>query len=1233
MVSGELSAKKTTALVGNVHGDLHVENILVPIQGQVEPERYRLIDLASFSPNQSLTDDPANLLLSEVERLLISWQPSLAVALLEWIEERDDNALPQACVGLANAWNLVEQSGIEFAGSRGYALEWRSQFWLSLCSTALVLSSRDRLSRDIRAWFFELASVSSGKWIELNEFKLEQTHVATFGPDLDAANLSAQETAKTIVHACGNFDSSIVTIAVVARQTLDKWSLIKVASAGWDALIDFDPMTDEADGAYRSSRDIGEAVRLIHPGQGSAWSRQATTWIAAAGLATVGATEISTPNFRDWRKRFLPNIRKILANLATSFSAPVKVVVFGETDDYARVIIEEIFDAAGDRVSVLVVSAEPPKLPESFEPVCLAADANASALKLPRRAVPIAIETSAVTLPSATGRVILSDSDRSYLEDGHELLHSHAGLESLAVEAVGTDFYSGRRISWFELASEVDLDRDPARRSLHRALTTYLGKRSTNRHTFAHYPGAGGTTVTRRVAWDLRDSYPVILATRPTDSDALADRIELLAKLTDEKVLVVVESNNTRVTDALFERLRSNSVAALLLLVTRSGFLPEVADPAKALPPMDDAELSQFRRFFSAMKPERHNLLHAIGTRSPESKVPFLFALTAFQDKFVGLADYVRAFLDDLDPRARPVVILTALTHRYGGGSIHSSVFAPHLELSHSKPVNLGKLFPNQLDGLLLEERVGYWRTPHALIAEQVLRECLTPLEGLARSRVDAWKMNLGYWAEQLIDFVAASTTAQLTSEADELLQQLFIKREVRSDSDRARYAELIEQIPSDARERVFSALTKQFPEQAHFWAHYSRFQSFELKNHEAARETMGFALELSGMDSFIWHMKGTNSRRELYDYLDRNRRAVSTGALPEDVKARVEDLSRAALADYDQAALLDDSSDYPLVSSAELCLRVIEWGKSNEKDESSYATFLKRPSSAFYAELLDIAEDCNNAVGEIEGDDQASRTVRALRAKLEGVYDNYSAMIEGWRNILDSTSGSKTALRIRLARLYENRNGGWAGASAKDVSTAISLLNASLLDDPTDGRTVRAWLRVGRYSGVTLGRAREVVSYWAQHDQSRDAFYYDYVITALHALQGGLASADELSEKVERMKYRSQGFPQRRSVYDWLGLGEGLSQLVGKSEVAGWERRTGAPPPPVLRRMAGRVDLIQGPTRGTLLLENDVKAFFTPSNAGLVAEVDANARVIAVIGFSYDGLQAWSVERDQRTK
>ncbi|SKC68252.1 hypothetical protein SAMN06295973_2803 [Plantibacter cousiniae] len=1212
-------------LQGRSHGDLHSDNILLPISRVPDPAQFALIDLAGAGV-RSISDDPVNLLLSELERILATREHLLA-PLAQWIDTNDDGPAPLDLASIVDIWKSIERIGAEYASARGFGAEWRVQFWCSIMGSALVLASRDRLTERLRVWFLLLASIAATKISAKREPNVPDAPVAQVGPPSSDTDRFGKSIARTVHEHCSHFDGTVATVAIISPSTLDVWSTVDAASVPWSVLIDFDALTTEPNRPHTLARAVGQNSQLVQPGQQLVFNSTRSLWLAADGLAAPGSHEAPERPLREWRLRHLPSLRKSLEQFASSQSLPMKVVIFGNPDDRVRAIVEEILDCAGERASLIIVVANATDALGAYDPLRLQADPSATVRALPKRDIDVINSNASPTIPGGGGaatRVPIPESQRAWFDEQYELLHSLAGVTAESVHGVGEDFYRGRTISWYELSVDADLPRLGSRNALVNAVTAKLEKRSTARHTFRHYPGAGGSTLVRRVAWDLRDQYPTIVVNQVLDGAGLLSRVQELARLSGRPVLAVVENTSETVTDWIFEQLRASSVPSLLLLSNRSAGLGERQDLSRELSSMSDDEIADFRRLFSALRMTNAHQVAAVKGLSG-SAVPFLFALAAFQEDFVGLEQYVENFLPFIDEEMVAPLSMIALVHRYAGVTIQASAFAKLLGFPLDEPLRLSRRFGTTIEGLLLEERPGYWRTVHSLVAQAILKSTLRPKVGAASTRVDAWKLGLVPTALALIDAIASTAAGSLTDDMRTVLESTFIRRENR-DLTRARYAELVSELSSESRGQIFEKLTTEFADEPHFWAHWGRWLSFDARDHPRARECFDEAIRLQDRDPLLWHMRGTAKRRELFDLLEARRTKGAGGQSEGEVLSSVATLAEDALSDFDRSWVIDDTSDFPLSASADLCLRVIEWGKKRSGDDS-YAIFFRRPSSNIFGDLLDRAELAMDRAEELRADDNVSDDFARLNARLHGIYDDFASMISSWRNLIASADPTqRLQLRTRVARLYGERNGGWHVASTKDISSAMDLLNANLRDDPTDPRTARIWLRASRHHRTSVERATEVISNWVEFDKSRDALYHDFVITALAALSGGLASLDEVAEKLARMQAKTQYFGARRSIVDWYGTGDGFQALVHRAQVATWERRADDPPA-ILARVTGRVLSIRSNTSGILELQSGLQAFFTPAAAGFKSD-EINVPVTSVVGFSFDGLQAWSVKR-----
>jgi hypothetical protein len=112
--------------------------------------------------------------------------------------------------------------------------------------------------------------------------------------------------------------------------------------------------------------------------------------------------------------------------------------------------------------------------------------------------------------------------DLQSLEETLEIVHEGLAWRSDQQERGSQLFYRGGTISWRDLEDHLDVDREIGARITDgirgNVLTTYR----VSRFQVEHAAGAGGTTVARRVAWDLKEKFPVVIVRKPEDEVELS---------------------------------------------------------------------------------------------------------------------------------------------------------------------------------------------------------------------------------------------------------------------------------------------------------------------------------------------------------------------------------------------------------------------------------------------------------------------------------------------------------------------------------------------------------------------------------------------------------------------------------------------------------------------------------------------------------------------------------------
>lgn len=1216
---------KLHALMGKSHGDLHQENVLVNVTADHGQTDYRLIDLATYIENAPLSRDFTNLFLSEVERELGDLHQDARTDLMRVLtsNQRDVTNDIAAIVAL---WDGVRTIVDEQSKERGVGDEWRLQMDLSLAGAALQSASRSHRSQPERLWFFELAA-------RLIHQVVDTLHRLP-SPDEDAYKIDipwqkttpeVETTAVAVASACAQFTGECLTIAILDGTEYHESSLSRFSA--WDVILDFDPFSDRG-GFFETAKGLDNKHRWFSEADGAVTNSVSTLWVPGVPLASPSG-HVADTSLRQWRSSRLPDIRKAMQNIIASHPGTVTVVQFGTSTPRVRAGVEAIIDISGDRANLVVIANDMQAEISELDPIHYAVDPIQVLSHLPPRRSSFSGEASVITIPGGgTGeRIAIDESALNWYSDVGELLHSKIDTVITEEERLPGDFYRGRKISWLELSERRDIPRkvtNPRRKKIEERIS----KRGTYREMLKHVPGAGGTTVARRLVWDLHELHPVLVVEDIPDVGPLFDRISGLAEMTQRQCVVLIErASDTAVTE-LYNKLTARSTPVSLIVVSRRVSQTHV-DAAQGVGLLSQTERGDFGRVFTAhtSDEEAHKRIYGIGLAGGDPSVPFFYALNAFQKDYKGLGPFVSTFVSQQREDVRDSLVDIALAHRFGRKSLPTRIISRFLGDPYGSNGAVRAKFADSAENLLLEEPLGCWRTSHELVANELIEQLLGSTDGAIPR---GWKLDLLTRSKDLIIRISEAYPDEVPELAIELLRAIFIERDFQDEFDwasRALFSELINTIPTySEREELFAALTSHFPNQPHFIAHHARLRSYQGKDYRVARELIDSAVELSPLDANIANIKAVVIRNEIYRNFDQNRR--ERWALDGEYREFLTALIREALDTFRKSEKLHGvSTESNAVLIVSMASRVVSRLKP---EDSSLAAFLTKPSSAVLADSMDEAEEAVARIEEITGDASLSDRVEGVLTDFEGLRDDDpDGMLQGWRNILDTSRGYKGPIRNRLARLYWDRSN--KRSDPKSAKKAFELLNENLRDDPYDIRAIRLWLQVGRHVSASLDQAAIHCSNWVEADRGRESLYYDWVISALLCLDGRGGERPNFDRKLDLMRAAGKDMRNFRNVFDWVGKGDGLGKLVSAtdSKLDSWDRKDRTKKEPsCLERVDAKVKKMNGRQSGWLLLEHDLQAFFTPHAAGLEPDKDEGTFVSALLGLTHDGIQAWAVNR-----
>lgn len=1037
--------------------------------------------------------------------------------------------------------------------------------------------------------------------------------------------------------ACEGFDQDRIYIAVLDDSTSlspEDWQAW--AYVGWQVVIDFDRFTDESGGYNGASQELAarKSLRLTALDDQPAISSVASVWVAARGIQSRPST-IRENTWREWNRAKVRTLQRILQEVArVTEPQPVTAVIFSGEYQYVESVCALVDQEFGARAEFVFANPEvsmygPVVDKHDALEVLIPASEVCRGLRDTQRGISA---TEDMELPKRTGGTVIVPPDRArWVEEELEILHIDGGLSSSNPDAELRDFLRGLPISWYGLRMRVDVDREVTA-GLERRLREALASRSPRRVNLWHWPGAGGSTVALRCGWSIHTDYPVLLV-RQVDPPALSERIRYLFSLTSLPLLILVEGSvaNRESLDRAYDGARSENLPTVFLYIERSQL--RTSSKAAAGEYLDAMltthEAVVFRDRLASTVPARRVALNKLANETDRRRrTPFLFGLVAFERDFAGLEQYVRDRIAGKSKPALTVCRISALAYHFGQQTVPLQFFAPLFGIPQSKVAVLSDVLPDDLRELFVSVATKNIRPSHELVANELLEQLLS----LGQSDKRNWRLEL---ADNAIEFIelAASHYHQPGGVISELVRAVVIERnseDAATGLSESQFSSLINAIPStEGKQRVLESLVECFPNEPHFLSHLGRFYSRITHDHHKARVSHQRATALSPGDPLLHHMYGMVWRGELYDLLD----SLSGENISSESEVSLQNLAEQANREFSDSLEFDSRSEYSYISPVQMVVRIIGQVARLKGFGQETHRFLTGPGHTWYRELVDEAENLLSDLSLARTGDGPSRLQQNARTRLDSLYGDHSLVIQGWTNILDRRDVYRPPVRRSLIRAYlSRRDHDWSRLSARELKRIAELANENLVEEPDSDQNLRLWFRAGRLTQeLSLEQMSEQLAYRRLRRPTVDTLYYLYILKFLQADAGMLEMVNEAREVIVECSRLAESLPQRTKSFEWFGNGNRLDALVHESALGDWDQtvqfwKNSA----LLKRVKGRISRIQSPASGEIELPTGLRAFFVPSRGmvegGYLGGRDINREVEFYLGFSYDGLRAWSV-------
>ena len=844
--------------------------------------------------------------------------------------------------------------------------EERMRYQANLCVAtfpALFLSLKDCISPDLWSFLSSLPKVSS-----LTEDGVEMSSVI-----LEKENaLSALDDYTQGFKRQGGI-KFIAILPENASSVLGKSLLRVFFKIRWSLVIDFNPDDTSADTLFASAPATTTQIvtNAIDVTDGSVL----LNWMFAKGrksLSVLNGTQL---------------LRNFPSEFKQCFSQMVKA---GSTDDYIIVSFCDSLDAT-------VLTRAFDKLEEVFDNwdsvekrcriVCLSKDPEFSekiaswgeAIAFKPYMAPVDIKDFVNHLD---WKMAFPNTDRA---DGHQLIrgksfdvtdaitrYKAAGIEFFGPHMAETtsssywDFYSGAEINWQELENNNDANRDLYIKVKSRIIDIVKNNKNNVRvFTLKHRPGSGGSTMARRLAYDIyKEDEADILSCVPIQiksSKNIRITSDYLSKLSEDIgnacILAVVESKNVGRSDFdnLVQRLASakKRVVFFYLEPLSAKFSESNQSDVAFLDDVLKGDESRFVAKYKAKGLTDTAINNARGERRNHSLEVIDFPLLLKEDmSSESLSNYVTEWVENLPENIKTFVGYVGFVAHYSQMGLNQNLVratwrdssSDHYTLKGYDDSVVSAIYKLLIEEYSGDEPLGIWRPRYNKFADHLIKAAWG----------ENWRIRLPEIAKRFI--LLCSQSGQLGNDDQDMLHSLFI---IRRDVDfraedvgrKNKFSSLINDLEDPERAAsIFKCLVEAYPDDAVFHGHYARFlyerasspsnnALTDDKLFQDAQEQLNIAFEINPYDADLYHMQGMLIRRQISALKKEfSRKDDKSIDYVEDIHSLMTDWVKEALEAFDKSIEFDPSSPYGYAASCQLLREAIEFGKILlEKDDFSF--------------------------------------------------------------------------------------------------------------------------------------------------------------------------------------------------------------------------------------------------------------------------------------------------------
>lgn len=819
---------------------------------------------------------------------------------------------------------------------------------------------------------------------------------------------------------------------------------------------------------------------------------------------------------------------------------------------------------------------------------------------------------------------ILTPSEFAQLEEYFEVVHKGLPTNEPENEQLREEFLNGEsKISWFGLKNRFDVERPNFHKKFVKPIEKVI-ENGRGKIQLIHEAGFGGSTVARRIAWEIHNDYPTLILKKYRDVK-VKESLIMLHEKTRKSIFVIMEVPQTITLDEVDSLYKSiPQTRPIVFLIVKRG-KPKSNDLVVSDWGNDTSDLvNAYKAYISDYILETKNkkekeLNEIIFSQDSYKKTPFYVGLLTFEEKFFAIKDFIKKFVLEVlnKEEQKRVLIYLAICDDYLGQGLPSQFFKKLFKISDLEIINLEEYFSQDssiITSLLTSNQEGnykFWRIRHNFFAKELKMQILSGNS----ENPEIWRQGL---ADLCVKFIEDSISDFQTSEyIEEVLQKLFIgNRKDRAGED---FTAIINDTDSiEGKEQIFIALKENYPDNPHYCSHLARFYAYHNKNSEKALQYADEAIRLSEIqgtqDSLLYHIKGMCLRSIAYDEMSRQRKILLQGVKVsyEDYDFVIDKLVPEAAIQFELAREIAKKQnrldEYGFIAHIQLLISAIDYaiifsGKTK-------ANFFKQNIDPF-SDWLDLSESLLEEVKRINLDNDESGKIENCVNDIMAFYEDYEQILQNLRSQLEKGK-NPSRTRRQIVRTYFRKKEDYT-KDAKTINNILQLMEQNIDNEPDNEKNFYLWFQAARYSTVSIEDSISKMSKWKSNSGSIDAIYYFYILKVFRALQGYSDATIDAYNLIRECKSKGKS---NISILEWYGKGSGLNKFVNRGSIAPDNKDE-------------KLELVNGyfteyvhDGSGKITILDKLEVFFSPTQAKLTSN-DLNKPVEFYLGFSYDGLRA----------